>query len=377
MTKVLFLIDTLYQGGAETLIKDYSLFLDKKKFCVTILCLRRMNTEYEKLLQQHGIKVIFLYDYLPYKPSSIVYKCLFKLVTIFYLDCFLARYIVNKINPDVIHGHLFVLRYLRRLNLKKVKKVFYTCHNEPQKYWHCKTKFSKNEFTDACFLMKNHDIQLIALHDSMREELNSLFNVNNTVVVNNGIDFSRFSGRNLSSRIRQDLNIPKDAFVIGHIGRFVEQKNQLFIIDVFSLLLKKRKDSYLLLVGNGSMKSVIIDKIKTMHLDANIRVLDNRNDVPDLLSAMDVFIFPSIYEGLGIVLIEAQKMGLPCIVSDRVPSAAIISNLVTTLSLGASLDCWTNELCKSAPSKIEYFGLEEWDMKNVVKRLEKMYSCLG
>ena len=104
-----------------------------------------------------------------------------------------------------------------------------------------------------------------------------------------------------------------------------------------------------------------------------MKILGNRTDVPSLLNAMDVFFFPSVYEGLGIALIEAQKMGLPCVISDRVPSAAVISNLVSVLSLECPKDLWANALCKPVPSNIEYYNLEKWDMNNVVKELEVLY----
>ena len=89
---------------------------------------------------------------------------------------------------------------------------------------------------------------------------------------------------------------------------------------------------------------------------------------------MNVFLFPSVYEGLGMALVEAQKMGVPCVISDRVPSAATISNLVSVLSLDSPKDLWAEALCEPAPSNIEYCNLERWDMNNIVKELEVLYS---
>ena len=116
--------------------------------------------------------------------------------------------------------------------------------------------------------------------------------------------------------------------------------------------------AYLILVGDGPLRSAIVEKIKDLQMDARVRILGNRTDVPDLLNVMNVFLFPSVYEGLGMALVEAQKMGLPCVVSNRVPSAATISNLVSVLSLDSPQDLWADALCEPAPSNIEYYNLE-------------------
>ena len=374
MKKVLLFISSLYPGGAETLVKDYALLLDKKKFSVTILCLVRLNSEYEKLLMNSGIKVIFLQDYLLGRSSSLFCHCCSEFLWRFHFDYLFARWIVKKIKPDVIHAHLLVLRYLRRFDLKKIKKVFYTVHSEPDKYWHGKTKESIDEFVAAKWLVKNKNMQLIALQKAMQAELNAMFGVNNTIVVNNGIDFSRFFNADSAQVVRQKLNIPDNAFVVGHVGRFAEPKNHFFIIDVFCKLLSKGKDAYLILVGDGPLRSSIAERIKDLQVDTRVRILGNRTDVPDLLNAMNVFLFPSVYEGLGMALVEAQKMGVPCVISDRVPSAATISNLVSVLSLDSPKDLWAEALCEPAPSNIEYYNLERWDMNNIVKELEVLYS---
>lgn len=373
MKKILFFIDTLYQGGAETLVKDYSLLLDKKKFRVVVLCLRRVGSEYERILPQNGIEVLFLNDFIPFSEKSIVHRGIFKFLRIFYLDHLLVRLIVKRIKPDVIHGHLYIIHYLRWLDYRKVDKFFYTCHSEPQKYWHCKTKFSKREFTDALWLVKKRAMRFIALHDSMRQELNAMYGVQNTIVVNNGIYFSKFENPLPSEIVRKKIGVPCDAFVVGHVGRFAEVKNHIFLIKVFTKLLARRKDAFLLLVGGGAKREEIKSKIRELHIETCVKILDNRTDVPDIMNSMNVFAFPSTYEGLGIVLIEAQKIGLPCVASDRVPSAATISNLVTVLPLERSLDQWVDALCKPAPPNVIYNDLEKWNMNNIIKQLEDLY----
>ena len=376
MIKVLYLIDTLYQGGAETLVKDYCLLLDKSKFEVSVLCLKRLGSKYEEILQNNGIKVCFLYDYWHYNPKTFCGRVINKIVHITRMDVFLAWCIVKKLRPDVIHAHLFVLGLLKHISPKKETKIIYTVHSEPQSYWHCKTKLSKNEFYSCQWMIKNRGLRLIALHDSMQHELNTLFHVDNTIVVNNGINFEKFSNCVPKNKMREILHIPQDSFVVGHVGRFAAVKNHEFILSVFKKLLLTQKNAVLVLVGNGMLFEKIKNKVAEMNLTEKIYFLDNRLDVPDIMNAMDVFLFPSVYEGLGIVLIEAQKAGLPCVISDCIPKAAIVSNLVTSLSLNASDQQWVDALRRQRPQEIKYLNIDAWNMRNVIKKLEKVY-CEG
>lgn len=373
MKNILFVIDTLYQGGAETLVKDYALLLDKSRFSVSVLCLKRVGSKYESLLQENGIDVFYLSDYFLYRFDSLFGKIVTKCLKILSFDCFLAKKIIKRKNVNVIHAHLFTLDFLKRLNPDESVKLIYTVHNEPQKYWHGKTRLSRREFSAGRWLVSERKMHLIALHDSMRDELNGLFRTTNTTVVNNGIDFSRFDYALSKPEIRAKLQIDENAFVVGHVGRFVEQKNHFFLLDVFGELYKIKNNSILLLVGTGPLLSQFKEKVNKLALNDRVVILGNRSDIPDLMNAMDVFAFPSIYEGLGIVLIEAQKMGVPCVISDKVPAAAIISNLVTKLSLTSDKKMWIGALCKDKPQTITYKKLEEWNMQNVVKQLENLY----
>ena len=217
-------------------------------------------------------------------------------------------------------------------------------------------------------------MRFFVLHEQMRKETNAFFNVNDSVILNNGIDFEKFENALPKAVVRKREGIPENAFVIGHVGRFTKNKNHTFLVDVFAEIKKNTPEAYLLLVGNGETLEDIQDKIKHLGLDDCSKILSYRTDVPDLLSAMDRFVFPSIYEGLGIVLIEAQKIGIPCIASSAVPDAAKISNLMKTLDLHFSADIWADEIEKFQIDEIEYYGAEEWEIKQVVNKMERIYE---
>ena len=373
MIKVVHFIETLYQGGAETLVKDYALLLDKSKFDITILCLRRTNSPYESLLKKSGIKVIFISDFFGSSQSTWgrIKNKISNIIGLYHLK---VKKILNEIKPNVIHAHLAVLRYLPNALSKIAPSLFYTVHNEPQKYWHCKTKLSSKEFKACHYLVKNKNMHLIALHCAMQKELNALFNVDNTIVVNNGIDFSKFSNALSKDVIRNKLQISHDTFVIGHVGRFVEQKNHKLLIDAFNYVLQQKDNSILLLIGTGPLLDEIKRQIHEYKIENKVVILSNRSDIPDLMNAMDVFAFPSLWEGLGIVLIEAQKMQTQCVISSAVPDAAIVSSLVYRMPQDATAKEWAEKLLNFKADSIKFNGIEEWDMGNVIRMLENLYT---
>jgi len=168
-----------------------------------------------------------------------------------------------------------------------------------------------------------------------------------------GVDLKPFYDRVDSSSIRAEFGIPLDAFVIGHIGRFELQKNHLFLLKIAAKIAKQELKMHLLLIGDGSLRSDIEQKVVEMGLSDRVTFTGNRSDIPRLmLNAVDVFLFPSLHEGLGLVLIEAQAAGLPCIFSDVVPKEAdLVTPLLQRTSLSKSASIWA-EAVMSATSRV-------------------------
>ncbi len=142
-------------------------------------------------------------------------------------------------------------------------------------------------------------------------------------------------------KIRQEFCI-EDNFVVGHIGRFHKQKNHAYLIDIFREICKIRSDAMLLLIGKGEQEDQIVNLAKKYGLDDKVIFAGVRSDVPDMLSAMDVFVFPSFYEGMPNTVIEAQANGLHCIVADTITREADITGLVEYLPLTCSPNEWAN-----------------------------------
>ena len=110
-----------------------------------------------------------------------------------------------------------------------------------------------------------------------------------------------------------------------------------------------------------------------MQLSDKVTILESRMDIPRIMKALDVFVFPSFFEGLGIVLIEAQKMGIPCVISDAIPEAAVVSNLVTRMTKNSSPKQWAEQISNIKKIVPVYDRIEAWDMNVVVRQLENLY----
>lgn len=161
-------------------------------------------------------------------------------------------------------------------------------------------------------------------------------------LLHNAIDLDNYTYcNNARLKIREELHI-SDQIVVGHIGRFNQQKNHSFLIDIFLKLHRKNKNSVLLLVGVGELEGIIKKKIDELGLNNSVIFTGLRSDIPDLLSAMDVFVFPSFYEGMPNTVIEAQATGLPCVISDTITREADITGLVKYMSLESSGEEWAD-----------------------------------
>lgn len=364
--KVIEYISTLGDGGAETLVKDYVRLMDHERFAPVIVVMRggEMSAN-RRIIEENKIPVIEIFP--RWNLGVRVWK---KIIGWWYIP-FKMRQIIIKENAEVVHMHLMVLKDMPRVGkaLKNVR-LFFTCHNEPKAVFGAARK---KERKSAEYLIQNHRMQMIALHNGMAQELNEMFEIDNTVVVWNGIEVKRFRDLTITSVAkRKELGIPEDAYVIGNVGRFAEAKNHLFLVDVFAEVAKICSKAFLLMVGYGD-SSLVEARIKEYGLGDRYLILSQRKDVNEILRAMDVFVFPSIYEGMPVALIEAQFAGLKCVISDTITREAVNTDNVLVLPLGNPQE-WAKAIVGDHRSG-EYCGdLSNFDMTNVINSLERLYS---
>lgn len=198
-------------------------------------------------------------------------------------------------------------------------------------------------------------------------------------ILNNGIDTDIFNyNKESADAIRQEFDL-NDKTVFVHIGRFNYQKNHAFLLEIFADIVSKKENSVLLLVGKGELESEIKQKIETLGIKDKVIFTGVRSDIPHILSAADMFIMPSFFEGMPNTIIEAQATGLPCVISDSITKEANITGLVKYLPLSDSAAVWADTalsmLTAERKDTLQDFIKNKYDINSVVDEFKKLIFC--
>jgi glycosyltransferase involved in cell wall biosynthesis len=197
-------------------------------------------------------------------------------------------------------------------------------------------------------------------------------------VVNNGIDIDNFLySKNYRNSIRKELKINHEEIVIMHAGRFAEVKNHEFLIDVFAEYQKINHNSRLILVGDGPLKSKIENKVEDLKLSESVMFLGLRSDVNRIYSASDLFLFPSLFEGLPVVLVEAQANGIKCLISDNIDKSTRLTDCIDFYSLSLNSEQWAKKICELDLARKDTGKImkkSNYDMKKNIKNIENIYE---
>lgn len=365
---ILELIPDFLTGGAQALVRDYARLISTSKFNLYICTIYPSDSGANvELVQKSSAQLVSIFSKRNFLNR--IYNRVF--------DPYIASYRLlriirdNKIN--VIHVHLGILKFLVpiRHHLRGIKLI-YTCHSLPKRFF---SGSNSNEFKYAKLLIQDNGLQLIALHEDMRRELNQMFGIDNTIVIRNGIDFNRFQHVEESKvDVRQSIHIPSDAFLVGHVGRLSPEKNHLFLLDVFCEVRKQNSKAYLLLVGSGPQEGVIRDKIKACGLENFVIMLNNRSDIPELMKAMDVFVFPSLFEGLPLSVVEAQVSGLRVVVSNSLTTECFFLPTLITEDLNDTPAEWASAVLDTSLVGDYNSDITLFDANKEMLRLEKLYA---
>ena len=202
-------------------------------------------------------------------------------------------------------------------------------------------------------------------------------------VLKNGVDLNRFSFSTVSRKaIREKLGIPEDTLLLGHVGRFMPQKNHSFLLDVFVGVAARRNDARLMLIGDGALRSEAEKKARELGIADQVLFIGNVQNVNDYLHAMDMFIMPSLFEGLPVTGIEAQAAGLPCIFSETITRELGITDLAEYLPIDKGPDAWVERICRqnaAAPRRImdEEIIRAGYSIDNTAAQLREFYLNNG
>lgn len=287
--------------------------------------------------------------------------------------------LIKRNDYDIIHIHKnSAANILPAIIAKQVSraKIIVHAHNTlPTKGLFSKLLHKMNRD----YLYKLSDVHLACSDIAGRW----MFGNENFEVIPNGIDADRFKfseeGRN---KVRREFKIPEEAFVIGNIARFVEQKNHRLLISIFENLLQIQKNAYLILVGRGGLEEKIKSSVQEKGISDHVIFAGSRKDIPDVMSAMDVFLMPSLYEGLPIVAVEAQANGLPLVLSDTIAKETNILGDTTWIGLYEDTNDIAKKivLCTDIKSlsdrhkKCDAFSECAYTIENTVRSVEKIYS---
>ena len=347
MKRVLCLISGMNSGGAETFLMKLYRKIDKNSyqmdFCVNI----KEEGFYDKEILEMGGKIY----HIPSKSENV------------------RKF--KKSLTEIIKNekYEYVLRITSNtmgfMDLKIAKKAgAKVCaarssnSNDPQelkmKIAHILGRILYGKYVDV----KIAPSELAGIYTFGENE----YNKHNVHILKNAVDLEqyKYSDQNRKN-IRSELGISDDDIVCGHIGRFSKQKNHKHLIEIFNSLLKKSPNAKLILVGEGELQQDVIKQCKQLGIQENVYFLGVRSDIPAILSAMDVFVFPSLYEGMPNTVIEAQATGLSCVISDTITKQANVLGSVKYISLNSSNDIWVQEILNK--SKKRYFSKEVFIQK--------------
>lgn len=351
--KVLQIIPTFGVAGAEKVVLNYLKYNQSDTMHIKAISLYpSQNSMYDQEIAAKGLDVTYLHKGHGFDIS--VVKEL--------------KNAIKQYNPDVIHTHLYALKYLLLTGEMKNRKIFHTIHNQPDK------DVGKLDELINRYCFRKSKVIPVTLQDELAAEVNNYYGVTNTKVIKNGIPLQEYNKKN--NELYKELNIKRDTFIIGHIGRFSWQKNHDFIINIFEQIQKVNKNTCLLLIGNGGEEKRIRSLVEEKGIGERVRFLGNRSDIAELLNIMNVFFFPSRYEGLGIVLIEAQAANIPCVVSTAIPEEVLLTSKIKRLDLKDSPQKWEETLLH--PETIHesqlHGRLQDYDISKILLGLEEMYK---
>lgn len=358
--RILHIVTNMSYGGLENLLMNYYRNIDRTKIQFDFLTHFQDHQDFEEEIRDLGGRLFHLPRLNPFDLRYLAK---------------LNRFFADHPEYKIVHSHLDCMA---GLPLKVAKK-----YGIPARIAHA---HSSNQTKDAKYLLKlwfKRNIRKFAtdLFACSSDAGKWMLGTDNFRVLNNAIDAAAYRFDPLvRAQVRQELGIAADTFVIGHVGRFAPPKNHNFLVEIVKETVERSADTRGLLVGEGELRPAVEAKVKTLDIGERVVFAGLRSDVSRMLQAMDVFVFPSIYEGLPVSLVEAQAAGLPCLISDKVPIECKKTDLVTQIPLAAGAARWAEAVLAAAnrtrENTLEEIKASGFDIEENARWLTNFYLNL-
>ncbi len=365
LVRVLHVIGAMNRGGAEVLLMDLYRNIDRNKVQFDFIVHTQDDSLFDEEILSLGGKIFKLKNRFIINPFSYLRE--------------LYVFFKNHSEYDCIHSHMndmsgYILWMAKNSNIKFIIAHSHVSYPNVDllrsSIWNIGKKLIANNSPYVFGCSSDAVTYLTKMKPDGKR----------SVVMQNAIEVNSFKFNNQERDFfRKSLSADEDTFVVGNVGRFEKVKNHLFMLSVFNEILKVRDDAILVLIGSGTLLPAIQKKVKELNIEHKVKILGDRSDVSSLLNAMDVFFMPSLYEGLGIVLIEAQANGLPCIASDTIPGEADIkAGLMNFVGLREDENKWRDTILRVSRNnctKEPQLAAKEagYDIKQVSEWLQNFY----
>lgn len=358
--RVLNLFTIMNRGGAETMVMNYYRHIDRAKVQFDFLVHRETPGDYEGEIKELGGRIFRMQPVRPW--SAAAYKAQIK------------SFFLGHPEYKILHAHMSELACYAFEVAAELGIPIRICHAHNRPYgfdlktpvrWLMKKQI-KPYVTDMFICGQESGVWLFGKE-----------NVSRFHMLNNAIDAKQFTFNNkIREQVRTELGLSNEP-VIGHVGRFCTQKNHTFLLEIFAEFLKIAPNAKLILVGDGELREEILRKIMALNIENSVMLLGIRKDIPRLLQGFDLFLFPSLFEGLSVAIVEAQTAGLPCVISDKVPIECKKTELVNVFSLSESAAQWAKKMPKllGQPRLNTYETIKDagFDVVENAKTLQEYY----
>lgn len=363
MIRVLHSVSNMDRAGIETMLMNYYRHIDRNKIQFDFLCNKTKPGAYDEEIKKLGGKIYHSPGLNPLKFLK--------------YEKFMQKLFKENSDIKIMHSHNGELAYqsLRGAYKYGIKNRICHAHN---------TKIEPNLKKPLKLLYKTQ-LKKVANNywgcgvDAVRFYFgNKIVEDNNYFVLHNAIDVDKFIyDKKKRNQLRNKLNL-NDKFVIGNVGRFMEQKNHEFILNLFKVILSKESNAILVLLGDGELLEKMKIKAQNLNISDSILFLGNLDNVNEMYQAMDIFLLPSLFEGLPVVGIEAQAAGLKCFMSDVITKEVKITDNVEYLNLeNDSLEDWAEKIIKN--KNYERKNMRQaiidagYSINEEAQKLEKLY----